>query len=340
MTETEWFKGKDADAMLRLVGDHLSPRRWHLLACAIARRTWEFLPKGALREAVESVESNPGETNPAAISAEIIAAAAESARQAEAEILKLIDPGETDGSASDPDSHPAIAIFQAASEYAREAIEQTGAAVEEAGEGLRTLVTDQPGRQSLTIIRESIGRALETRAEAKLRETAALDLKARGEELADRGIERNSRIQFSVAEEIVGNWYERFDHRHGVQMAKLQKTDLSSLARFLHELVGNPFRSITFLDSWRTEAVVGIARAIDEDGAFDRFPILADALLDADCDSEPILRHCRGTEAHGKPPVHLRGCWVIDLILGREQEFFASSFSAAKPNTTQTRKPK
>jgi hypothetical protein len=47
-------------------------------------------------------------------------------------------------------------------------------------------------------------------------------------------------------------------------------------------------------------------------------PILADALLDADCDAEAILRHCRGTEVGVKEqPQHFRGCWVIELILGR-----------------------
>jgi hypothetical protein len=40
-------------------------------------------------------------------------------------------------------------------------------------------------------------------------------------------------------------------------------------------------------------------------------PILADALMDAGCDNDDITRHCRG-EA-----VHVRGCWVIDSLLGK-----------------------
>jgi hypothetical protein len=45
---------------------------------------------------------------------------------------------------------------------------------------------------------------------------------------------------------------------------------------------------------------------------FSAMPILADALQDAGCEDESILAHCRG------PGPHVRGCWVVDLVLGRE----------------------
>ena len=41
-------------------------------------------------------------------------------------------------------------------------------------------------------------------------------------------------------------------------------------------------------------------------------PILADALMDAGCDSEEVINHCRG------PGPHVRGCWVVDLILSKD----------------------
>ena len=86
-----------------------------------------------------------------------------------------------------------------------------------------------------------------------------------------------------------------------------------------HELVsvvrciaGNPFRSVAFDPAWRTSDAVALARGIYDDRAFDRMPILADALQDAGCDNGDILTHCRDT---GTP--HARGCWVVDLVLGK-----------------------
>jgi hypothetical protein len=54
-----------------------------------------------------------------------------------------------------------------------------------------------------------------------------------------------------------------------------------------------------------------LAQAIYNDRAPDRLPILADALEEAGCSDAAILGHCRG------PGPHIRGCWVVDLILGK-----------------------
>ncbi len=64
--------------------------------------------------------------------------------------------------------------------------------------------------------------------------------------------------------------------------------------------------------SWLTSTVVAVARGIDADAAFDRLPILADALEDAGCTDEDLLAHCRGSGLHS------RGCVVVDLLLGKE----------------------
>jgi hypothetical protein len=77
-------------------------------------------------------------------------------------------------------------------------------------------------------------------------------------------------------------------------------------------IFGNPFRPVRFVPRWRTSDVVGLAGAIYEGRAFDRMPMLADALMDAGCDSDDILSHCGGEGPH------VRGCWAVDLVLGKE----------------------
>ncbi|QDV35027.1 hypothetical protein [Tautonia plasticadhaerens] len=81
--------------------------------------------------------------------------------------------------------------------------------------------------------------------------------------------------------------------------------------RDLRDLFGNPFRPITFEPNWITSEAAGLALAIDRDRAFDRMPILGDALEAAGCDLDPVLSHCRSRHNH------IRGCWVVDSILGR-----------------------
>lgn len=77
------------------------------------------------------------------------------------------------------------------------------------------------------------------------------------------------------------------------------------------DIVGNPFRPVVVDPAWRTETVVGLAAGIDEAEAFERLPILADALEEAGCTDPQVLSHARD------PGTHIRGCWLIDAILGR-----------------------
>lgn len=72
------------------------------------------------------------------------------------------------------------------------------------------------------------------------------------------------------------------------------------------------FRRVTLEPVWLTQNVLGLAQAIYHDRAFDRMPILADALEETGCKNTDILAHCRG------PGPHARGCWVVDLILGKK----------------------
>jgi len=83
------------------------------------------------------------------------------------------------------------------------------------------------------------------------------------------------------------------------------------VARTLREVFGPP-TATSFSHGWLTATVTTLAQAIYNDRAFDRMPILADALEDAGCTNADMLSHCRG------PGPHVLGCWVVDLLLAKE----------------------
>jgi len=80
----------------------------------------------------------------------------------------------------------------------------------------------------------------------------------------------------------------------------------------LHDIFCNPFRPINLSPAWLTTKVVELAQQIYDERAFDRLPTLANALEEAGCTNPEILSHCRG------PGPHVRGCWVVDLLLGKK----------------------
>ncbi len=85
-------------------------------------------------------------------------------------------------------------------------------------------------------------------------------------------------------------------------------------AELLREIFGNPFQHVQPTKAWSTpdsNPVVRLARAIYEDRAFDGLPALAEALERQGYRDPDVLGHCR------RPGGHVRGCWVVDLILGK-----------------------
>ena len=80
------------------------------------------------------------------------------------------------------------------------------------------------------------------------------------------------------------------------------------------DIFGNPVPPlVTFSPSWLTSTTaVALARTMYDSRDFSAMPILADALQDAGCDNADILAHCRSDGPH------VRGCWVLDLLLGKE----------------------
>jgi len=90
----------------------------------------------------------------------------------------------------------------------------------------------------------------------------------------------------------------------------------NSPVEWLRDIFGNPFQPLPTIDSswlsWNDRSIRKLAQAIYDDRTFDRLPILADALEESGCHNEDILAHCRA------PGPHVRGCWIVDLVLGKE----------------------
>jgi hypothetical protein len=106
-------------------------------------------------------------------------------------------------------------------------------------------------------------------------------------------------IAFDKENDDGPTWDDARTHEQGVQ------------CELLRDIFGPPTRRS--LDPvLLTPTVVSLAQAIYRDRSFDRMPILADALEDAGCTNADILSHCR------QPGEHCRGCWVVDLLLGKE----------------------
>ncbi|HVL14361.1 MAG TPA: hypothetical protein VM529_17445 [Gemmata sp.] len=95
------------------------------------------------------------------------------------------------------------------------------------------------------------------------------------------------------------------------QLEALGRRGTALLCDAIRDIFGNPFRPVAFDRAWRTDTAVSLARGMYESRDFGAMPILADSLQDAGCTSDVILTHCQ------QPGLHARGCWVVDLVLGK-----------------------
>jgi hypothetical protein len=91
-------------------------------------------------------------------------------------------------------------------------------------------------------------------------------------------------------------------------------------AATLRDIFANPFRPVVLNPAWGTPTVAALATAAYEERILpagtlepDRLAVLADALEDAGCDNADLLSHLR------TPGPHVRGCWVLDLILSKDR---------------------
>jgi hypothetical protein len=91
------------------------------------------------------------------------------------------------------------------------------------------------------------------------------------------------------------------------------------VANLVREIFGNPIQRVALNTAWLTPTAKSLALTAYEErrlpsGELDcpRLAVLADALEEAGCTEEAVLDHLRG------PGPHVRGCWPVDLLLGKE----------------------
>jgi hypothetical protein len=114
-------------------------------------------------------------------------------------------------------------------------------------------------------------------------------------------------------------WGESALERQERQQASLAALDASRVteaarADLLRDIFGNPWHPEAIDPvwlAWNDGTVRRLAQTIHDERRFTAMNILADALLDAGCTRETIIAHCRS------PKPHVRGCWVIDALLGK-----------------------
>jgi hypothetical protein len=120
--------------------------------------------------------------------------------------------------------------------------------------------------------------------------------------------------------------------------AERMSVEMAVQCDLLRDIFANPFRALPAIDrawlGWRRGVVRELARVAYEErrlpeGTLDpaRLSVLADALEDAGCTDPELLGHLRG------PGPHVRGCWAVDLVLGKSLGHVRRPFPLRRENS-------
>ncbi|HEY7153521.1 MAG TPA: hypothetical protein VH575_06150 [Gemmataceae bacterium] len=298
MTEQEWLSDTDPRPMLEFLRGKASGRKRRLFAVSCCRHLWPLLTDLRIRDAVETAELwADGRASPEELASHR-AAARRALEQARLRALREADrAGLTWSTLKFHFDHHAGAL-----EAAAEALSaQTSHA--------RTLGGHFPERAAWG---------------AMLAVIPAIELEPlhRADGFHEEYLAGARLVQAALLRDLFGNpfrvvsinpvWLLRGSGRSPRGLSAPGYRVLSSDGELLshpphQEAQGwrSPFRP------WERGPVEELARTIYDKRAFERLPVLADALEEAGCSDEIILRHLRG------PGPHVPGCWVIDLLLNK-----------------------
>jgi hypothetical protein len=296
MTEDEWRADGDPDPLLRFADHRLTDRLRLLFMAGCCRRIWDLLRDARFRRLVEVAEAR---ADGRATEDELQAAAGE-----------IPVPGYLHARGG-----PAVGVLDfhelpAWCQHTHHAVGAVGrrdilVVADEAHLAAayfaESRITDHhPLRHEIRRVCDEVRDAYDRAEEYRRRGATSLADRTAG----DAGVaERESHHRVRILENTI--WSAGAAER--IDRAAQERAAQAALIRCL---VGNPFRPAAVEPAWLTSSVVAITTGIEADQAFDRLPILADALQDAGCDHDDFLSHCRDER------VHARGCWVVAALLG------------------------
>ncbi len=272
MTEQEWLECKDPEKMLEALRGKISDRKLRLFAVACCQSVWELMPDDMARRAVELAE---------------MVAEDQADTEERSRVSSVVDPW----------ANTAYGVFS------HGGFEGTGSvfAAMAAAAALNPMLmfTFHMGHVAA-------GTFTPWECVAMARgQTAKEDAQERCWQ------ERERDPRYDDEDEPSDEWYEMASEVKYAAWDKGCAAGRADHCSLLREILGNPFHPITFDPSWKTPAVVQLARSLYEEKRFADLPVLADALEEAGCQDATVLEHCRG------PGPHVAGCWLLDLILER-----------------------
>jgi hypothetical protein len=156
-----------------------------------------------------------------------------------------------------------------------------------------TYLSDEAVREAAILLEKLV----DSKADEADRAALYDDLRSHGESTAQDLLDRDARFAFEAGESVLGS----DEHNHTEEAWSLR-----------NDIFGNPFRRVNIDPSWKSTEVTTLAQVIYDERAFHLLPNLLEALEEAGCTNKEILAHCRG------PGPHVKGCWVVDAILGKE----------------------
>lgn len=277
MTEENWLVATDTTLMCRFLSDKVSKRKMRLFFCACCLRVYNLL-SSENRRRVSRMASyylpEPGVD---------VGDVWDVARQAVDVTMRFAD-----GKATDKERQHAAAVVEAVSRH----FGNIAAGAPGPGE--------DPNYDDAAVKMGSDAMAAADAAACLLPATTE-----RAVRVAAVNASYDNEAYYAGAHD-----YPDFEPNHPHLMSR--RAEQAAQCNLIRDIFGNPFRPINGDPAWLTETVVALAEGIYAERAFDRMPILADALEDAGCDNADVLNHCR------QPGEHVRGCWVVDLLTGRK----------------------